>query len=150
MSPDGPVANQMLSLRVLANLFSQSEGMNLVYSNRSNVVKAILDSRMSTNQKIHIAIATVLLNLAIVVRTKDDLDGKSECLSAAQTLLQVHQDAEAIFRTLVSVGTIVHGDEESMALALSLDIHKHIAKFKTVPEPKKLSECAKQICDILN
>ncbi|XP_071118768.1 phospholipase A-2-activating protein-like [Haliotis cracherodii] len=148
ITPDNPPACQMLALRSLTNLFSQSQGRKAVCENRDTVLGSALSCR-KTNKNVQIAIGTVILNYAIALRGTEDIEGKSQCLSAARNVLEASPDHEASFRVLVSIGTILSGDEEAFALAQSLGLQDPIVKLGRVTEPKKVPECAQLVLNIL-
>ncbi|ESP05233.1 hypothetical protein LOTGIDRAFT_227892 [Lottia gigantea] len=142
LSPDQPTANQMLAIRIIANSFSQSKGAMSNCENRDQIISALLPLKNSTNKHIQKAIATVLLNFSIALLGTSDEEGKSQCLSAAGSILDGNIDNEAAFRLIVCIGTLVHQDDNMKAIGLSLDVPAVLSKYKTITESKKLGESA--------
>ena len=64
-SSDAPVANTMLVLRTLTNMFKQPTGRTLMLASRDYIVAAMVTWKDSTNKNVHVAMASVLLNYAV-------------------------------------------------------------------------------------
>ncbi|KAF7706443.1 phospholipase A-2-activating protein [Silurus meridionalis] len=150
MSPDGRAANQMLALRTLCNCFSGSRGRSLLLGQREAVLSRAVELRSVCNKKIHVALATLVLNYTAVLHGQDvEIEAKAQCLSVASSALEVVQDKEAVFRLLVALGTTVSGDNTAKDLARSLGVASQITKYATVSDPPKLGECCRLLLDEL-
>ena len=149
LSGDNPAANQMLTLRTLCNLFKQAPGEKLLCKNRDRVITSALNLKSSTNKNIQIALATLIMNYAVLLQDQPDVEGKSQCLLAAASFLESVLDPEAGFRTLVCIGTLISSDISAKELAQSLELKNLIVTLKGTTEPKKLPECASFVIDAL-
>ena len=139
-----PVApNHMLAVRALCNALGHAAGEAAVLGSRDAIVGTVLDNFMAANKNVQIAFCTLLLNLAVAALRDQDIEAKLQLLSAAATVLPKLKDTEATFRLLVCIGTLAAADENSIALAKSLDIPEAVGKFTGLSEPAKLPECAK-------
>ncbi|XP_072173006.1 phospholipase A-2-activating protein-like [Diadema setosum] len=146
----GPVPNHMLVLRTLCNCFSQSEGRMLVATHRDRVGEAAMHSLKITNKNVHVAVATIILNFAVLLHTGTDIEAKSQFVAMATTQLADEKDPEAQFRLLVCLGTLVVGDENSQAIANSLDAARIVKGLAGVMEPAKIGRCATLLGKLLH
>ena len=149
LSPDAPAPNQMLVLRALCNCCVQTSGQSLLLSQRDNIITAIVGLKATDNKHIHIAISTLLLNLAVAYQTVPDNEAKAQCLSAVVAVSESQGDLEANFRLLVCLGTLLHKDQNAVELAKSLDIHHFVNKCRAVTELSKVAECARHVAALL-
>ncbi|KAL5022612.1 hypothetical protein ScPMuIL_001767 [Solemya velum] len=145
---DNLPANQMLSLRTVCNLFSQTPGEQLNLAHRNKLLSAAKNCSKSTNKNVQIALATLVMNFAVPFCGKSDLEAKAEILSAASAFLRPDMDNEAIFRILVCVGTLLWNDEEVRVLADSLQIKDFLSNLQT-SAVKKVSECCTLLLKIV-
>lgn len=141
-SPDSSVANQVLSLKVVCNMFAQSLGCKLVMDNRERIIEKAMNCKSSKNKNVQIALVTVFLNFSIGLFGSLNLEGKSQCLSAVTNLLEGGLDPEASFRALVAMGTLIHKDESLLNHAISLNVPSLLGSLMNVQDVTKLSECA--------
>ncbi|KAL4955175.1 PUL domain-containing protein [Aspergillus filifer] len=127
---DAPVNvnNAMLSVRMLANLFETEGGRNLAIERFDQIVAAIktclASSGSSPNRNLTIAIATLYINFAVFSTS----EGRSTSFESSQRglvlleeltrLLSAEKDSEAVYRSLVAIGTLVKElDDEVKAAA---------------------------------
>ncbi|CAH1243636.1 PLAA [Branchiostoma lanceolatum] len=150
LSPDSPPANQMLALRAVCNMFAQPVGKGLAISQHSNILATTVDCSASTNKNVRIAMATIILNFAAVIQDPEDIEGKSQCLSAVATLLDGEKENEACFRLLVALGSLMVGDDNAIALARSLDLLPVVARKRGITEAPKVGECARFVHQLLD
>jgi len=144
ISDDMP-ANQMLALRVLANMFDQEPGEELALNARETILSVVIDAVPSENKNVQIAVCTVILNFAVALRTIGNKQGKLELLPNLVVVFDRVTEAEAQFRLLVALGTLMHGDADILASAKSLDLHLHAQKLKDRREPVKLGLCLQDL-----
>lgn len=111
---------------------------------RDRVVAGVLDSKPSGNKNVEVAFSTLLLNYAVAATKNNDIEAKSQLISAAVTQLQLAIDAEASYRLLVSLGTLINEDDNCKAMALSLGLDGLVDNFSSGSVPK-ISECAKLV-----
>ncbi|XP_064605533.1 phospholipase A-2-activating protein-like [Liolophura sinensis] len=151
ISPGASAPNQMLSLRVMCNLFSQSTGEKFNMKHRDTILGAAVNCLQGSTKNIQVALTTLLLNYSVsLVRTPDE-EFKPQCVSACiQVLSHPQLDPEAIFRILVALGTLLEDDPTSLAVARSLDIQNLLQPLSNHPEPKKVSECSTLLLSLLS
>ncbi|KAL5332248.1 PUL domain-containing protein [Aspergillus crustosus] len=116
---DAPVNvnNAMLSVRLLANLFETDAGRQIVIERFEQVIAAVkgclANSGSSPNRNLTIAIATLYINIAVY----STLEGRNTSVESSQRglvlleeltrILSGEKDSEAVYRSLVAVGTLV-------------------------------------------
>nr|KAG5698282.1 hypothetical protein BaRGS_016984 [Batillaria attramentaria] len=142
LSPGNLAPNQMLALRMIANLFVQPEGVKLLLSNQSQVLQSVLLCEGVTTKNAQIALSTAIINFSIAATAGKNFDQKSECAAAAAQLLKKEFDSEAVFRLLVALGTLVHGDEGCLGVVQSLDVAPALTKIREKSDLNKVIECA--------
>ncbi|RAH81833.1 polyubiquitin binding protein [Aspergillus japonicus CBS 114.51] len=121
------VNNAMLSVRMLANLFETEAGRNLVISRFDDILPAIksaLSASGSTpNRNLTIAVATLYINVAVYLTSggneaAPESSEKGLVLLAELTqMLQGEKDSEAVYRSLVALGTLVQALGEEVKAA---------------------------------
>ncbi|KAL4964913.1 WD repeat PLAP family protein [Aspergillus stella-maris] len=127
---DAPVNvnNAMLSVRMLANLFETEAGRNLAVERFDQIITAIKaclsGSGSSPNRNLTIAIATLYINFAVFSTS----EGRNTSFESSQRglvlleeltrLLSAEKDSEAVYRSLVAIGTLMKElDDEVKAAA---------------------------------
>ncbi|XP_065832273.1 phospholipase A-2-activating protein-like [Oscarella lobularis] len=150
LTVDNSAAN-MLSLRVLANLFAHSVGTTLLCCNVDQILVHLEYVVENSNKGAQVALSTVLLNYAVAFCDGDkQVDIKGTLLSTLTKMLRNQIDKEAAFRVLVAIGTLLSSHRENAgALALSLETQKAVSLWSGIVEPKKVGECAKVVENIL-
>uniref|UniRef100_T1J7G6 Phospholipase A-2-activating protein n=1 Tax=Strigamia maritima TaxID=126957 RepID=T1J7G6_STRMM len=145
MRPTALSANQMLALRTLCNMSVCPQGQKILLSNRDSIVGHLLRVLPSNNKNIQIAVSTLFLNFSVMLLLRGDLEAKAQCVSALAMLGQHTKDGEAIFRLLVCLGTLIHLDDDTLSLAISLNLGNFVRDMKKVTDPGKVALCA---CDL--
>lgn len=145
----GSTINQMLSLRGVANLMCHKPGQDLILANCATLIPAILLMHANTDKNVQIALSTVLMNIAVLLRPTEDMDSKSVLLSALSTAANELTDPEAQFRISTGLGTLIWMDETCKVMAQSLDISAKVEEYKLNSSSDKVRECAKHLCDML-
>ncbi|KAL2818422.1 PUL domain-containing protein [Aspergillus cavernicola] len=116
---DSPVNvnNAMLSVRMLANLFETEAGRHLVINRfdqiNSAVKSCLANSGASPNRNLTIAVATLYINIAVYFTS----EGRQSSVESGQRglvlleelsrMLSGEKDSEAVYRSLVALGTLV-------------------------------------------
>lgn len=155
LSREEPVPCQMLSLRVLCNLFSSQQGRELLATYRDSVVSRVFEQMFpieGNNKNIQTGAATLLLNFAVSVHKKFDEETQVQLLSALSiTFLQPSfiTDWEARFRTLVAIGTLLSTSAEAVEYAKTLDTKEGVRGYRLLEGPAKVSQCAQLIEDLI-
>ncbi|XP_041475058.1 phospholipase A-2-activating protein-like [Lytechinus variegatus] len=144
-----PPANHMLLYRTLCNCFSQSEGKSLLVAQRETIGASAMGSLTIANKNLRIAVATLALNYAVLLHGGNDVEAKSQCVAMAITQLGQEKESEAQFRLLVCLGTLLAGDENSQAIANSLDASVLVKGLLGVTDPQKVGDCARLVKQLL-
>lgn len=141
--------NQILSLKVICNMFAQPQGFKLCMENRDHIISKALSLKMSKNKNVQIALSTLVLNFSVGLFGSLDLEGKSQVLSSAVECLKGKPDAEAAFRLSIAMGTLIHKDETVLNLAQSMNVQPLLGDYMMIDEPKKISECVMYLKEML-
>jgi len=141
----------MLYLRLVSNAFGPLT--NELMKNLSVVISQILNNLTKAKMN-EVAASTVLLNYSIVVRDPNlsdwaTVETQTEVLMAAGSMLEVLEDGEAIFRTLVAVGNLASGNPTMGTLYKSLGGDTVLDKFVKPGSVTKVQQCALQIKNCL-
>ena len=152
------VPNCMMVYRTLAHCImhastSQKRMVNYLDAVLSSVTSVAVDSDPAFEKhpqwkNVQVAITTVLLNYAVLIHTSPtaaNLEAKSQLLTAVGAIVPRLQEEEALFRILAAAGTLL-GNEESIALARSLELNSTFEHLQNVPG--KVGECAKHLLTV--
>ncbi|CAG4977521.1 unnamed protein product [Colias eurytheme] len=151
LSPDNIPANQMLSMRVLVNAFSDLPGEMLVLAACESVVHAII-CLPQMNNNAQIAASSLVLNLSVALAQQSDTVELADCIIH---LLNRITDKEAFFRGLVALGTLLAESPNKVMIQTKIvsnpQLHNRLkAESSTVdPNFKKINTCALQILRML-
>lgn len=144
-----PVANQMLVLQCVCNVFDFSK--ELLITIHDECIKTGMASAEQNphHKRLVITVSTLLLNYSVLLCDYANESVRDKCLLSVGTLLQmpISQHSEAVYRCLVALGTLLSGDELLVACARSLELDQVVRKFLSVTDPAKVGECAKLIID---
>ena len=124
-----------------------------VRANRSSFCCALrcYSSTINISLFLQITLASVILNYGIVLLSDPDQEASVQIVSLLGTVMLTSLTAEeALYRTLVSLGTLVSGDEQSRDLALALDVKQGIGRMITEGKEGKVRECAREIMEVLD
>ncbi|KAK7867192.1 hypothetical protein R5R35_008386 [Gryllus longicercus] len=111
--PGSSSTNQMLTLRILSNMLAHPSGEQLVLNHRDYILSALSALAAPFNKHMQVAIATLLLNLAVTLEKVKNKGSRSHSVQVTAALLPLLSDAEAQFRTLVTLGTLLWEAEDS-------------------------------------
>ncbi|RKO92460.1 WD40-repeat-containing domain protein [Blyttiomyces helicus] len=122
--------NAMLALRVLANAFAIPEGILFMFKERAKIVKVVKDSwRGTANKNLRVAFATLVLNYAVLLNAKKEDDAlRVELIQLLVELLGAETDSEAQLRSLVALGTLIHGNPDAKMAAQLLGVAEVVRK----------------------
>ncbi|KAL4236565.1 hypothetical protein ACF0H5_004950 [Mactra antiquata] len=148
-SCDSPAANQILSLKIVCNMFAQPEGFELCMKNRDRIITRSLDLKQSKNKNVQISLCTLMLNFAVGLFGTLDLEGKTQVLAATAECLKGRPDVEAAFRLFIAMGTLIHKDDGLQKLGQSLEIRSLLGDYLVQANPIKVPECAGYLNDLL-
>ncbi|KAL0277899.1 UNVERIFIED_CONTAM: hypothetical protein PYX00_005018 [Menopon gallinae] len=140
--------NNMLALRVLSNMLASDAGQTLAEKNKImllNIIKNISEPYVKTVQ---VAMATLLLNVAVIIRRSETPEGRKEALAVTHQILPVLTDPEALFRALVALGTLLDNFLDSKSYTSVF--RPILAKYQNDSSlGKKIQDCSQQILQIL-
>ncbi|CAH2075514.1 unnamed protein product, partial [Iphiclides podalirius] len=153
LSPESLPANQMLTMRVLVNAFSDLPGEMLVLAARESVVHCIIClTQLSNNAQI--AATSLLLNLSVALAQQADNLDLADCVIH---LLNRITDNEAYFRGLVALGTLLTESPQKLHIqtkVVSNALLHNKLKANCVGAPgdaiqKKITICSQEIVKLL-
>jgi phospholipase A-2-activating protein len=153
------VPNCMMILRTIAHLLIHNSSQQILMDYRETIFAAILAVvtesdpsflKHSQWKHVEISVSTVILNYAVLIHLKPSfatVEAKASLMSAIGEILSKLQEEEALFRTLVAVGTLLSNADDSVAIAHSLELKSKIDYFQNISG--KVGECSKQVLILL-
>lgn len=152
------VPNCMLVYRIVAHLLIHSPTRPSVLERRENVLQSIISvlgtvepsfTKHPQWKNVEIAASSVVFNLIAVSQLSGNpysLEDKGNLLLVFQELVSRLQEEEALFRSLVALGSLLN-DKDSVTLARSLDLNGQLTeKFQSVAG--KVGDCARQVVQL--
>ncbi|KAL5363478.1 PUL domain-containing protein [Aspergillus floccosus] len=130
------VNNAMLATRMFANLFETDAGRQLVVSKFDRIVgavqSALANSGATPNRNLTIAVATLYINFAVYLTSEGRKSAPESAerglvlLADLTKMLTGEKDSEAVYRSLVALGTLVTslGEEIKSAAKEIYDVEK--------------------------
>ena len=157
---DALPSNQMLVFRLLANMFAYEKGEKLCINYKDEILRSILDLQSLGSKNNQVAISTFILNLTVALNKYSDTVGKTQCLNVIFSVLPRLNESEAVFRTLVALGTLLctttdQEDRDHLIKAVrqseaALNILKTMSETKiSTNTSNKLANCSKQIISLI-
>ena len=114
----------------------------MILANSEDFIPEVVKCGKNTDKNLQIAASTVLMNIAVLLKSTDNFERKSQLLSALLTIAEHVIDDEANFRLCTALGTLLWKDEDTKATAHSLDLSSVIQKWNKSTGLGKLKECA--------
>lgn len=119
------VNNAMLSVRMLANLFETEPGRELAVTQFTQILAGVKSSVAATapNRNLTIAIATLYINYAVYFSSggRESAPESSErgliLVEELSQMLSNEKDSEAVYRSLVALGTLIKSLSEEVKSA---------------------------------
>lgn len=157
---DATSSNQMLTFRLLANMFHHEKGEKLCLDYRDEILKSLLDLQSLGNKNNQVAISTYILNLIVALSKHNDTPGRTRALNVLFTVLPRLNEPEAMFRALVGLGTLLAAtsdpnDRNELINAVrqsetALNILRTLSE-STIDRStsSKVVNCSKQIIDLI-
>ncbi|XP_078487752.1 phospholipase A-2-activating protein [Ciona intestinalis] len=160
--------NRLISIRILNNLFKTLDGDAFILAGCVEIIDAVCSflpndqtPTAGNNKNIQVASATLFLNLSVLIQAKSTstpsiadmcrnatircIDAILQHLSNPQALV-----AEALFRHLVALGTLVFDNKVALQRACSLNALSVVNKASNVhSSTTKISECSQFLVQIL-
>lgn len=125
-NPPLNVNNAMLSVRMFGNLFETVPGRQLTTSKFDQIltgIKSALASNSTPNRNLTIAVATLYINYAVYFTTegRESVPESSErglvLIEELTKMLSDEKDSEAVYRSLVALGTLIKSLSEEVKSA---------------------------------
>nr|CAB3264925.1 phospholipase A-2-activating protein [Phallusia mammillata] len=157
--------NRLLAIRILCNLVLSDEGIACLIAGYETVLSAVSsgdflsDTSAAENKNIQVAVATLYINYAVVVTRQNPPAVLGHCqkvqlfaVSPLLKCLEVHGSvtAEACFRYLVALGTLLVENDVAQTVARSMDashIVNHVRKHHGSVD--KIVQCTSHLLLIL-
>ncbi|KAK2577800.1 hypothetical protein KPH14_012247 [Odynerus spinipes] len=160
LKPNALPSNQMLTFRLIANLFHHEKGENFCLFCKDDILKTLCSLHSLGNKHNQIAISTYMLNLIVALNKCNDISGKIKTLHTMFTLLPLLNEPEAVFRALVGLGTLLSGTtnpgERFELIKAVQQSEKTLSILKTISEnehdvniQEKVTNCSRQIIDLI-
>lgn len=157
---DSLQSNQMLSFRLLANMFNHEKGEKFGLEYRDEILKNLLNLPTLGNKNTQVAMATYVLNLTVALNKHDDKIGKVRVMNGILSMISRLQEPEAIFRILVGLGTLidatVNANDRNELIEAVRQSEVALTMLRTLSEDNgavnsqnKLASCSKQIINLL-
>ncbi|KAJ3286669.1 hypothetical protein HDU79_006312 [Rhizoclosmatium sp. JEL0117] len=127
----GNETNKMLAMRAVANLVGTKEGAEYLYKSRQSVVDVLGHKwSTSTNANLRLAVASVFLNLTILLKEKKDDSFSFDLLTHLIQFLSSETDVENEYRILVALGTLLKDNKVAQEAAGLVDIKAVLRESK--------------------
>lgn len=135
------VNNAMLATRTFANLFETAEGRNLAVNTFEKILAGVKSALASSgdlpNRNLTIAVTTLYINFAVYFTTEDRAQTPESAerglvlLEELTKIVASEKDSEAVYRGLVSLGTLLKalGAEVKSAAKDVFEINKVLAQI---------------------
>ncbi|XP_070162240.1 phospholipase A-2-activating protein isoform X2 [Polyergus mexicanus] len=160
IKPDATPSNQMLTFRLIANMFQHEKGEKLCLDHRDEILKSLLDLQSFGNKNNQVAISTYILNLIVALNKYNDMPARTRALNVLFAVLSRLNEPEAIFRALVGLGTLLAAtpdpsDRNELISAVrqsetALNVLRTLSESGTdISTTNKLVNCSKQIIDLI-
>ena len=123
----------MLFIRFAANIFVHDAFIGLKHAN--DLVEIVQLHKKSDNKNIQNAVATLILNLTVQFRTKQDTI-QDALIVAISDMLAVAVDHDQIYRLLVAAGTLLDGNTHLKKRAVQCKLRDYAQQHTSSPTPK--------------
>lgn len=148
-SLDTPINSTMLAVRALANLFLNSDGRT-VMDGEWEKVHALVEPFITTkNRNLIVAITTLYINYAVLLMAGGDNHDANRAMTLLDELIKIIDivtDAEALYRALVGVGTLLSLGQDFRDMAKdALDIEKALARAEKQGVEPRIKTVVKEI-----
>lgn len=142
-----PGPNQMLSLRVLCNMLSHVHGEALVSHNATSLLQHVDQYIPPFSKPFEVAISTLLLNFSVLYTKKSELLANIDAVgNTCLHTLPRFSDKEAIYRTLVAIGTLLSQKVQRLP-SWAEELWPHIISMSE-SDDSRIQVCAQQILAI--
>lgn len=145
LQSDSPIANQILSFRALCNMVGHKAGENLIIIQRDYLSEVIGNCSNLSNKSLQIAVVTLALNMCVVFHKNNDVESQSIILLNLLSILPEITDPEALFRALVTLGTILTQSRD-----LGSCVEKSLIEKYFLNNSDKVRQCSKCVLALLS
>ncbi|KAG5238917.1 hypothetical protein OIU78_008579 [Salix suchowensis] len=136
--------NLLTGIRAVTNLFKNSPYHTWLQKHQSEILDAFSSCYSSPNKNLQLSYATMILNYAVLLIEKKDLQGQSQVLTAALEIAEGENiEVDSKFRALVAVGSLML-DGLVKKIALDFDV-ENVAKTAKASKEAKISEIGADI-----
>lgn len=149
---DAPVNSTMLAARTLANLFMSEDGRTIMDGEWDTVHTLIQPFVTTTNRNLIVAIATLYINYAVLLLAGGDNTDVKRAATLLDELLKIinsAKDAEALYRALVGVGTLLSlgSDFRDVVKGKHTDVEGALKKAEKTGVEPRVKNVVKEIRD---
>ncbi|KAI8611923.1 WD40-repeat-containing domain protein [Chytriomyces sp. MP71] len=131
--------NKMLALRAITNLVGTPEGIDALYKARQMVINTLgYKWSLTSNVNLRLAIASVYLNLVIVLGQKDDDSFSFDLLTSLIEFISSEHDVENEYRALVALGTLLRHSKSAQEASSLVDL-KSVLKMSKNKSLEKIA-----------
>ncbi|KAJ6896555.1 phospholipase A-2-activating protein-like [Populus alba x Populus x berolinensis] len=136
--------NLLTGIRAVTNLFKNLPYHTWLQKHQSEILDAFSSCCSSSNKNLQLSYATMILNYAVLLIEKKDLEGQSQVLTAALEIAEGENiEVDSKFRALVAVGSLML-DGLVKRIALDFDV-ENVAKTAKASKETKIAEVGADI-----
>ena len=100
----------IVGLRAISNMFRHNTSHYVVEKRREQVLNSVLSHLDNQNKSVRLGLTSLIFNFSVMLCSKDDNEGKIQCLTALQEILMTEADVENCFRSLIAIGNLLTGN----------------------------------------
>ncbi|XP_047134091.1 phospholipase A-2-activating protein isoform X1 [Hydra vulgaris] len=144
--------NIMLVFRILTNAFIHPDTACMTFDRKNKILESWEILYRQMNKNVSISISSYVMNCCIYsYLNKSSFQEKIQLCTYINNFLKIEMDSEAMFRTVVALGTLLCDSEDVIAFAKSLEMHNVLAPIlANSADLAKLQECCKVVMQILD
>ncbi|XP_061959052.1 uncharacterized protein LOC133680253 [Populus nigra] len=136
--------NLLTGIRAVTNLFKNLSYHTWLQKHQSEILDVFSSCYSSPNKNLQLSYATMILNYAVLLIEKKDLEGQSQVLTAALEIAEGENiEVDSKFRALVAVGSLML-DGLVKRIALDFDV-ENVAKTAKASKETKIAEVGADI-----
>jgi len=145
-----PASHSLLVFRIFSNSYLHLKGALTVYKHREKILECCEKCASLQNKNLNIAISTYLVNTSVYCRNSSgNFEDRIQICNLLCKLLSTVKEDEAIFRLLVSLGTLLFENDDLIAFAQSLDVIGSMETLVKTNSMQKVKDCAQEVLSLL-